>query len=71
VSFSTGWTLFYINTVTKGSARLVLFPALSAVTFLSMLILFWKHNQFAYKRKYAQWDRSFLCQRCGTLTWHE
>jgi len=31
-------------------------------------VLFWRHNQFTYKRRYSQWERSFLCQRCGTLT---
>ena len=48
-------------------ARLVLFSALSAVMFLLLLALFWRRNQFTYKRRYYQWERSFLCQRCGTL----
>ncbi len=29
--------------------------------------LFWTHNRATYKRRYYQWERSFLCQRCGTL----
>ena len=61
--------LFYINTVTNGSsavlsAWLVLFSGLSAVTFPLLLVLVWSHNQSAYKRRYWQWERSFLYQRC-------
>jgi hypothetical protein len=73
VSLSVGWILFYINTLTKNSAAilsapLVLFSGLSAVVFLLLLVLSWNHNQSTYKRRYDQWERSFLCQRCGTLT---
>ena len=76
VFLSIGWIVFYINTVTKGSsavlsAPLVLFSGLSAVTFLLLLVLCWRHNQSAYKRRYLQWERSFLCQRCGTLMTQE
>jgi len=39
--------------------------------FLLLLVLFWEHNQSAYKRRYSQWEGSFLCQRCGTLTEQE
>ena len=73
---SIGWIVFYINTIPKNSAAvlsppLVLWSGLSAITFLLLLVLFWRHNQFAYKRRYSQWERSFLCQRCGTLTEQE
>jgi len=76
VFLSIGWIVFYINTITKNSAAvlsppLVLWSGLSAITFLLLLVLFWRHNQFAYKRRYSQWERSFLCQRCGTLTEQE
>jgi hypothetical protein len=70
---SIGWILFYTNAVTKNSAAvlsppLTLFGLLSAATFLLLLVLFWRHNQSTYKRRYSQWERSFLCERCGTLT---
>ena len=59
VFLSIGWIVFYINTFTKGSsavlsAPLVLFSGLSAVMFLLLLVLFWNHNQSAYKRRYSQ-----------------
>ena len=76
VFLSVGWIVFYISTITKRfsavlSPPLILFSGLSAVTFLLLLVLFWRHNQPAYKRRYSLWERSFLCQRCGTLTEQE
>ena len=73
---SIGWILFYTNAVTKNSAAvlsppLTLFGLLSAATFLLLLVLFWRHNQSTYKRRYSQWERSFLCERCGSLTEQE
>jgi hypothetical protein len=73
---SIGWIVFYINTSAENPAAvlslpLTLFALLSAGTFLLLLVLFRRHNQFTYKRRYSQWERSFLCQRCGTLTEQE
>ena len=73
VFISIGWIVFYVNTIAKNSSAvlsppLTLFALLSAATFLLLLVLFWRHNQFTYKRRYSEWERSFLCQRCGTLT---
>src|SRR6516225_1518171 len=76
VFLSIGWIVFYMNTITKNSAAvlsppLTLFALLSAATFLVLLVLFWRHNQTTHRRRYSQWERSFLCQRCGTLTEQE
>ena len=76
VFLSIGWIVFYMNTGAKNSAAvlsppLTLFALLSAATFLLLLVLFWRHNQTTYKRRYSQWERSFLCQRCGTVTEQE
>jgi uncharacterized membrane protein YobD (UPF0266 family) len=73
---STGWIVFYRSIITNNSVAvlsrpLTLFALLSAVTFLLLLVLFWRHNQTTYKRRYFHWARSFLCQRCGTLTEQE
>jgi hypothetical protein len=76
VFLSMGWIVFYLNAITKNSSAvlsppLTLFALLSAATFLLLLALFWRHNQTTHKRRYSQWERSFLCQRCGTLTEQE
>jgi hypothetical protein len=39
---------------------LILFELLSAATFVLLLVLFWRRNQTTYKRRYSQWERSFL-----------
>src|SRR5207244_1464272 len=56
------------NSAAVSSPPLTLFALLSAATFLLMLVLLWRHNQSAYKRRYSLRQRSFICQRCGTLT---
>ena len=70
---SIGWIIFYINTIAGNSSAvlslpLIRFSLLAAATFPLLLALFWGHNQSTYKRRYRQWERSFFCQRCGTLT---
>ena len=73
VFLSIGWIIFYINAVTKNSSAvlsppLIFFSRLSAISFLLLLVLVWRHNQFTHKHRYSQWEHSFLCQRFGTLT---
>ncbi|PYT83792.1 MAG: hypothetical protein DMG40_02335 [Acidobacteria bacterium] len=48
----------YQHSAAVFSPPLILFSALSAVMFLLLLVLFWRHNQSAYKRLYSQWERS-------------
>ena len=45
-----------------------LFVYLAPPTLLFLLALFWRHNHLVYPRQYAQWDRTFLCRRCGAVT---
>jgi hypothetical protein len=45
-----------------------LYVFLAPVTFVVLVALFWRHNHLVYPRQDAEWDRSFLCQRCGTVT---
>jgi hypothetical protein len=68
-----GWLVFYINTVTTNSSTvssvpLTLFALISAASFALLLFLVWKHNHSAYQKRLAEWDRSFLCQRCGAVS---
>ena len=68
-----GWLVFYVNTVTTNattvsSAPLTLFALISGTIFALLLFLAWRHNHSIYKTQYAQWDKSFICERCGTVS---
>jgi len=68
-----GWLVFYVNTVTTNattvsSAPLTLFALISGAIFALLLFLVWRHNHSSYQTQYAQWDKSFICERCGTVS---
>jgi len=72
VFVSAGWLVFYINAITTKSSTvssppLTFFTVIFVAIFTFLLFLVWKHNHSTYQTRYAEWDRSFICQRCGTL----
>ncbi len=76
VLLCVGWLVFYVNTVKTNSSTVLLppltaFGLISGAVFVLLLFLAWRHNHTSYSRKYAEWDRSFICQRCGSVTEQE
>jgi len=70
-----GWLVFYVNTVTTNSSTvsspaLTFFVLIFAAIFALLLFLVWRHNHSTYLQRYAEWDRSFLCSRCGVVSQH-
>jgi amino acid transporter len=68
-----GWLVFYVNTITTNatavsSAPLTLFALIFAAVFGLLLFFVWKHNHSTYQRQFADWDSSFICQRCGAVS---
>ena len=68
-----GWLVFYVNTVTTNattvsSASLTFFALISGAIFALLLFLASRHNHSIYQAQYAQWDKSFICERCGTVS---
>jgi hypothetical protein len=68
-----GWLVFYVNTVTTNSSTvssppLTFFTLISAAIFVVLLFLVWKHNHSTYQTRFAEWDRTFLCSRCGAVS---
>jgi hypothetical protein len=68
-----GWLVFYVNTVatnatTVSSTPLTLFGLIYGAIFALLLFLVWKHNHSTYSREHAEWDRSFICERCGAMS---
>jgi hypothetical protein len=49
---------------------LKLYVFLAPVIFALVALAVWRHNRLVYPLRYAKWDRSFLCQRCGTVSLH-
>jgi hypothetical protein len=50
------------------SAPLTLFSLTCGAIFALLLFLAWRHNHSSYQTQYARWDKSFICERCGTVT---
>ena len=68
-----GWLVFYMSTITKtastpSSPALPAYVVIAAVIFGFILAVAIRHNLSAYPRRFAEWDRSFICQRCGTVS---
>jgi len=65
--------IFYSHTVMSSSSivsalPVVVFGVIGTVALLASMAVIWRHNQLVYPRQYAEWDRSFVCQRCGVST---
>jgi len=48
-----------------------IFGVVSSSVFVFLYILFGRHNRSIYVRRFASWNRSFVCQRCGGISEHE
>ena len=68
-----GWIVFYANTVatnsqTVASVPLVVYTTLAVCAFVAIVAGFWRHNHATYPRRFAKWNRSFVCNRCGRVS---
>jgi len=73
---SVGWIVFYVNTITTNSSTLSSLPLAMYIVFsasvcVCLLVAWSKHNYSTYRRQRAQWDRSFICKRCGAISEQE
>jgi uncharacterized membrane protein YbhN (UPF0104 family) len=73
VFLCAGWLVFYVNTVTTNattvsSAPLTAFGLISGAVFVLLVFLVWKHNHSTFRKQFAEWDTSFICQRCGAVS---
>ena len=72
VFLAVGWIVFYTNTVTTNSQTLLSVPLaiyciVAVCAFAAIVTGVWRHNA-GYVLKFERWNRSFLCQRCGTIS---
>jgi hypothetical protein len=45
-----------------------LYALFAPFIFLFLAAIIWRHNHLTYQQKYAQWNESFICERCGTVS---
>jgi hypothetical protein len=69
-----GWLVFYTNIVATSATTVippvVVFGLVGAAAVVELVVVAWRHNHSTYRREYAEWNRSFICQRCGSVTSH-
>jgi hypothetical protein len=47
-----------------------IYVVVAPLVFILLFVSIWHHNHSSYQRQYAQWDQSFICERCGTISQH-
>jgi hypothetical protein len=56
------------SSVLASSLPVRLYLIFAPVVWLLLVGIVWRHNSSTYKQKYAQWNESFICGRCGTVS---
>jgi hypothetical protein len=59
------------NASMVSSLEVVIFGAIGLGTFVGLSFLIWRHNHVVYPRLQHQWNQSFVCLRCATVSKHE
>ena len=54
--------------VPASSLPVKLYVALAPVVFVLLVGIVWRHNHSTYEQKFVQWNESFICERCGTVS---
>jgi hypothetical protein len=44
-----------------------IYAVVAPLVFLFLVVSIWRHNHSTYQEKYAQWNESYMCERCGTV----
>jgi hypothetical protein len=67
------WVVIALDWSMTDSKTVISLPVLVfAVLYLGVLVLlgfaFWQHNNSVFPKEHARWNRSFMCNRCGTVS---
>jgi hypothetical protein len=54
--------------VPASSLPVKVYAVFAPVVLLLLVGTVWRHNHSTYQQKYDQWNESFICQRCGTVS---
>lgn len=71
--FSVAALIAYVNYAMASPPPVSVLPVeiysvLFSGVFVFLLMLFWRHNHSSYQQDYAEWNRSFICSRCGAIS---
>ena len=63
----------YVRSVMSGpvpasSLPVKLYVVFAPVVLLLLVGIVWRHNHSTYQQKYALWNESFICERCGAVS---
>src|SRR6266481_5952765 len=45
--------------------------AVAPIMFISLFLSIWRHNHSTYRQKCSEWNDSYICERCGTVSQYE
>ena len=54
--------------VPASSLPVKLYVAFAPLVLFLLVGIVWRHNHSAYQQKYARWNESYICERCGTVS---
>ena len=59
-----------VSTPPVSTLPMKLYVFSAPLVFLCLALSIWRHNHSVYPGAFAEWDRSFVCQRCGAVSLH-
>ena len=45
-----------------------IYVVVAPLMFIFLFVSIWRHNHSTYRQKYSQWNDSYVCNRCGTVS---
>ncbi len=60
-----------VSTPPVSSLPIKLLVFLAPIVFCALVLVTWRHNNLVYPVAFTRWNRSFICERCGTVTQQE
>jgi hypothetical protein len=54
--------------VPASSLPVKLYVVFATLVLFLLVGIVWRHNHSAYEQKYARWNDSYICERCGTVS---
>jgi hypothetical protein len=71
VAIGAGVVFVASSTPPVSTLPIKLYVFIAPVIFLFLTFWVWRYNRIEYPLAYARWNRSYVCQRCGSVSQHE